>query len=304
MLMNRNQADAYRAFWGEMAAAHHATAVPPPPMGDVVEVLNTAASLPAESVGLNRIAYLAWGLGVGLLLGLLAAIAKRWPNRTRKLVGFAVAGCILAGAASFLIPNRYTSTALMQITPAQITEDPLLPLPTATPASEFLRQIEPEVLSFQKLSRIIEDRRLNLYPTERRTKPMEEVVRNMLANDLRIVPVIPSPATKGTVSAFSISFSYSDRFKAQQAAQLLINRFYELDIAKAKLNGSRSPVLHQITQRKAGEILDVLDTPSLPSHPVKPNRPLIAALGLLTGLLLGAITLFLRRPRSPELVPA
>ena len=164
-------------------------------MGEAVEVRDTAASQPVESAGRSRIVYLTWGLGLGLLMGLLAALAMRWPRGAFQLGGFAVAGCVLAGAASFVIPNRYRSTAVMMISPAVITEDPLAPLPVATPATKFLRQIEPEVVSFQNLSGIIQDPRLNLYPTERRIKSMEEVVGNMLANDLRIAPLNPVAET-------------------------------------------------------------------------------------------------------------
>ncbi len=134
---NRVKADAYRGFWGDWqakAAFDHmkTAATPPPPAGESVRILDPAGA-PKES-GQNHIRFLAWGLGVGLLLGLLAAFAMRRPHRARQLAGFAAAGCVLAGVASFLIPNlRYTSTAVMMVSPAIITEDPLTPLP----ASDF-----------------------------------------------------------------------------------------------------------------------------------------------------------------------
>ena len=107
----------YRHFWQDVAsdaAFHHekTAPAPPPPVGDTLAVLD-AASLPKDPVGPNRMVFLAWGLGAGLLLGLLAALAMRRPRGVRHLAGFAVAGCALAGAVSFLIPNRYTSTAVM-----------------------------------------------------------------------------------------------------------------------------------------------------------------------------------------------
>ena len=299
---NRTNADAYRGFWGDMAEFAHTKPAPPPPVGEIVGVLNPA-SLPVESEGPNRVIFLAWGLGTGLLLGLLAALAMRWPHGAWKLGRFAVVGCILAGAASFLIPNRYTSTATMMIAPTQVTEDPLIPLPPVTPAAELLRQMEPEVLSFQRLSRIIEDRRINLYPSERATRPMEEVVRNM-ARDLRIAALDPPSGVKGSVAAFSISFSYSDRFKAQQAVQMVMNAFTERYYTEARLNASKNFTLRNILKRKAGEVLEVLDPPNTPQHLETPNRLLIAAVGLGVGLLLGAIVLFFRRPRAPVLQPA
>ncbi len=181
---NKANADAYQGFWRDMADVQHTKPAPPPPIGDIVGVLSPASN-PVDAEGPNRFLFLAWGLGMGLLVGLLAAFGMRRPRGVRRLVGFGVAGFTLAGAGSFLIPNRFTSSAFMQISPAQVTEDPMAPLPAATPAAEFLRQILPEVLSFQNLSQMIQDRRLNLYAEERAGKPMEEIVRNMVANDLQ-----------------------------------------------------------------------------------------------------------------------
>ena len=297
---NRTIQDAYRGFWRDMAADRNAEPAPPPPVGDVARIID-AADQPMESPGPNRLVYLTWGLGVGLLLGLVAAFSIRWPRSARQLAGFAMAGCIVAGAASFLIPNRFTSTAVMMIDPARITEDPLAPLPAVTPATEFLRQFEPEVLSFQSLSEIIQDHRLNLYSDERATKSMEEVVRNMLANDLRIAALDPVSGSKGPVSAFRISFSYDDRYKAQQAVQAVMNAFDLLyqEKGKAVADASQSVKIRQILQRKGGEVLDVLDVASLPGKPVSPNRLMIALGGLVLGLMLGAIRLWFRQPRGP-----
>ena len=137
---NRLRESAYTNFWHDVATEaaveadvlHHARpalATPPPPVGETVAVLDPA-SLP-KSLGPNRIAFLAWGMGAGLLLGVLAALAMRWPRAVWQLGGFALSGCILAVAASFLIPNRYTSTASVEITPAGLTEDPLATPPAA-----------------------------------------------------------------------------------------------------------------------------------------------------------------------------
>jgi hypothetical protein len=56
---------------------------------------------------------------------------------------------------------------------------------------------------------------------------MEDVVRNMLAHDLRIAVLNPASGANGAVSAFSISFSYSDRFKAREFVLRLMTVFNE-----------------------------------------------------------------------------
>jgi polysaccharide biosynthesis transport protein len=281
--MNRNQTNMYRHFWQDvatLAASHHEKMAPAPPVGDTLAVLDPA-SLPKEPEGPNRIVFLAWGLGAGLLFGLLAALGIRRPRGVRQLAGFAVAGCVLAAVASYLIPNRYTSTAVMLISPAVLT-------------------------SVEQLSKIIQDPRLNLYSEERARKPIEDVVREMLARDLRIAAMNPASGVTAAPPAFSISFSYSDRTKAHDVVQTLIVAFQKQHITRDRDNALQKgdKLLLELTQRKAGEGLWVLDPPSLPITPVTPNRLLITAIGLGIGLLVAAVTLILRRPHTPALQPA
>jgi capsular polysaccharide biosynthesis protein len=302
--VNRERTAAYRGFWQDMSAFAHTKPAPPPPVGEIVGVLNTA-NLPTDSVGPNRLVFVARGLGVGLVLGLLAAVGMRRPRGVWQLGGFAVAGFAVACALSYLIPNRFTSNGVMTLSPAILTEDPLTPLPAATPAAEYLRQTEPEILSFQTLSRIIQYRRLNLYSSERATKPMEEVVRNMLANDLRIVPLEPTSEAKGAVAAFRISFSYYDRGKAQETVNALMNAFEEQWQKQAYAKAPQMSVaLHQIYQRKGGEVLEVVDPASLPVAPVAPNRALISVAGMGIGLLIGVVRIWRWRPGAAVLQPA
>ena len=288
----------------ESALAEKPKPAPPPPVGDQVRVLDSA-SLPTEAAGTNRAVFISWGAGLGLLSGLLAVLAIRGPRRFWQLARFALAGCILTVGASYPISNRFTSTAVMEISPPLITEDPNAPLAAVTPVAEFLRQTEPEVLSVQKLSKIIEDPRLNLYLGERGTKPIEEVVRSMLARDLRISPLSSLPWIKGAPTAFSISFTYPDRYKAQLAVQALMNAFDEQNQNRLRAEAAGMSVIRRgIAERKAGEMLDVPDTASLPVAPVWPNRLVIAAIGLALGLLVGAFKLRIQRPRVPVLQPA
>jgi len=143
-IMTRDSANTYKDLWKDLAAAHLANSVPAPPPGDVIGVLD-APSTPKDSIGPDHIAFVAWGVSAGVLLGLLAALAISYPTGARRLAGFALMGCILAAAASFPIPNRFTATAVMEVVPAAVTEDPLAPPPPATSAAEFLRLMEPLV---------------------------------------------------------------------------------------------------------------------------------------------------------------
>jgi uncharacterized protein involved in exopolysaccharide biosynthesis len=303
---NRNRANMYQNFWKDQASEaefHHEkmAPAPPPPVGDTLAVLDPA-SVPKESVGPNRMVFLASGLGAGLLLGLLAALGMRHPRGIRRLAGFAAAGCALAAGASFLIPNRYTSTAVVQVTPMELTEDPLATPQAAPPVDQFLREWEPKVLTVEHLSKIIQDPRINLYSKERARKPIEDVVRDMLARDLRIAPLNPASGAPPAPSAFSISFSCSDRTKAHDFVQTLLVSFMEQHLTRDRNNAlQKGGKLAEIIHRKAGENLDVLDPPSLPITPITPDRLLITAIGLGIGLLVGAATLIRRPPSAPTL---
>jgi len=296
--LNHWQGALYQAFWQDQAKAHHAKPAPPPPVGARLEILDPA-SLPASPVRPNRLVFLAWGLAGGLLVGLQAALSLRHPRGMWLLGGYAAAGCILAAAASFLIPDRYTSTAVMRISPPMITEDPLA-TPTATPVAERLQQLQPEVVSRTNLAEIIQKPSLNLYARERAKEPIEEVIRNMRDRDLRIAMVDPPQGAPGAASAFSISFAYSDKYKAQAVVREFVTAFTELNRTHARANAPQMSVtLREIYEHKAGENLLVLDPASLPESPVSPNRLAIAAAGLGIGLLLGVLTLWRRRPHAP-----
>ncbi len=283
--------DAYRDFWRDMASVEHLKSVPPAPAGEIADVV-AVASVPVRAEP-NRFVFLAWGFATGTLLGFLTVFVARRPRQSGIAV-FAAAGCVTAFAVSFLIPNRYTSTTIMRLAPAVLTENPLASPGAPASNAEFLRRVTPEILSAQNLTGIIEDPRLELYRGERASKSMEEAVEEMRAN-LNITPVARD-------SGFSISFTYYDRFKAQQTVSTMMARFIELnqEMQRAAVPGMNFRQ-RAITERKAGEVLDVLDVASLPIDPVSPNRWLLAAAGLCIGALIGAITFRFRKPGMPAI---
>jgi hypothetical protein len=57
--------------------------------------------------------------------------------------------------------------------------------------------------------------------------------------------------------------------------------------------------LNMERQRRAGEVLDVVDIASLPFAPVFPNRAMIAVAGLCFGVLIGGISVRFREPGNP-----
>jgi uncharacterized protein involved in exopolysaccharide biosynthesis len=272
---------------------------PPPPGGEVI-VLDPA-SLP-RPVSPDRLAFLAWGLAGGLLLGLVAATGKQRPKWTLQMAGFAAAGCALSAAVSFLLPDNYTSTAVMRFTPP-IAPERLSAALAGIPAVEKFQQLQQEVLSRNSLADVIQKPSLDLYPKERAHKPIGEVVEKMRSRDVRIRRV--SPET-GTTFAFSISFSYTDRYKSSGVVRELVSRFMNLNVLAMRLQvRDRKPgdEVRTALEHKLGANLEVLDPASLPETPNGPNRLIYAAAGLAFGLLAGALTMRFRH-RGPTLRPA
>jgi len=139
----------------------------------------------------------------------------------------AYAGLVISVVVAFLLPNTYVSEAVMQITPAQVSET-LIQTTINQQLTERIMQMQGNIMSRTSLSNLIQSPELNLYPTERQTKPLEDVIEAMKAKDLKIT-ITQSPQALATkkASAFQISFAYYNRFKAQATVQKLITRFVD-----------------------------------------------------------------------------
>jgi succinoglycan biosynthesis transport protein ExoP len=142
------------------------------------------------------------------------------------IIGPVFAGLVIATVVAFLLPNTYVSQAEMQITPAQISQS-IVATTINQQLTERIMQMENEILSRTSLSAIIQDPRLDLYKSDRESKPLEDVIETMRTRDIRINVVALPGNTDRRASAFTISFSYPDRLKAQQTVQALITKFQD-----------------------------------------------------------------------------
>jgi uncharacterized protein involved in exopolysaccharide biosynthesis len=221
----------------------------------------------------------------------------RRPKWTLQMAGFAVAGCALAVAGSFLVPNQYTSTAVLRYGPS------IAPLRVSSqmsgiPATEKFLQLQQAVLSRESLSRIIQKPSLDLYKKQRAHSPMEDVVERMRRKDLNIRVVGPA---FGTTPAFTISFSYPDRYKASAVVREVVNRFemeYFRDMHSRALK--QGDEVRNALEHKLGENLEVLEPANVPERPEGPERLTFAVAGLALGLLAGILTMRFRH-RGPAL---
>jgi hypothetical protein len=281
----------YERLRQEVAAAHVPTIAPAPLIEETLRLLHPP-NLPNEAAGSSRLTFAGSGLGAGLLIGLLVALAIRRPRRAWLPAGFAAAGCILATAASFLIPGMYTAIALIQIVPAAVSEGSRAALPSATPTAEFLRKVEPRVLSDQSLSTILQYPGLRPYREARAGKSVEDLVADLRAH-------IQIASRDPWLRTFSISFSDADGQEAVEGVHALIGRFIQESVTEQREHAAN--VAQQAIADRWGEHLELYDGVASPPTPESSHRGLIAAAGLLAGLLSGLLVGAVTAARSQHI---
>ena len=172
------------------------------------------------------------------------------------ILGPVVAGLVISTVVAFLVQNTYVSEATLQITPAQISES-IVKTTVNQALTERISEMQQEILSRTSLSSIITDPRLDLYKSERASKPLEDVIETMRNRDIKIS--ISNAPGERRASAFSISFAYPDRVKAHDTVQTLITKFQEANLTSQRnqQNMVGSFVHDELSEAKAK--LDQLD---------------------------------------------
>jgi uncharacterized protein involved in exopolysaccharide biosynthesis len=175
------------------------------------------------------------------------------------IVGPTFAGLVIAVVVAFLWPDTFVSTAVMRITPQQISER-LVPSNISTQMAERLLAMQQQIESRTQLQELIQRSSLNLYPKERLRKPMEDVIEQMRrAINIKIVETGTAQAQQKFASAFSISFSYSDRYKAQAVVTELVSRFTEETNNQLRQQANTTTLFLSDQLKAAKENLDRLD---------------------------------------------
>ncbi|MEO8371703.1 MAG: hypothetical protein ABI806_21120 [Candidatus Solibacter sp.] len=142
------------------------------------------------------------------------------------LIGPMFGGLVVAVVVAFLWSDTYVSTAVMRITPQTISAA-LVPTVVNLQIQQRLSQMQQEILSRGSLNELIMRPSLDLYRKERQRYPMEDIVTDMRNKAIRIQMV---DVGRAGASAFTISFSYPDRFKAQAVVRELVTKFTEQNV--------------------------------------------------------------------------
>lgn len=220
--------------------------------------------------------------------GTIGEAPKTRPNTLNWgfIAAAGTAGLFLATALSFGIRDRYISAATVRVDPG--------PQGDADTARREVELAIRNVLSRRSLSSFIQSPKLDLYKSDRARRPLEDVIRDMKANDLKI--------TSEAAGTFRLEYRGESPEQAQTAVRLLITRLFDEQINRQRsLFFLARDVEHDTGQKvpiPSGIGLDVQSPPTLDTAPVYPNRPVIAFIGLIAGLLaVPVITLIRRSPR-------
>jgi len=174
------------------------------------------------------------------------------------IIGPAFFGIVAAICVAFLLRNQYVSKATMQITPAQINDN-MIQSTISNSLNERIQQMETSILSHTELSSIINDPRLNLYHEELKTQPLDDVIEAMKGN-INIQFVALPGALGRRASAFDITFTYYDRFKATQTVQALMNKFEEENLNTQKTDQDAvKGLVGDLLQKAKADLQDATD---------------------------------------------
>lgn len=185
----------------------------------------------------------------------------------RLVLWLGLAGLVVAAVASWQMPNRYRSEAVAEISVGADAE--------AGTLAETIITAESTVLSRTSLSNLIQAPDLNLYSKDRERMPLEDVIEQMKARDLRITV---SGKLPGGAQAFKVSYVGDSPASASHTTKRVLDGLVQA------LDGN-----------KAVSQVVVLDPPSLPVRQSSPNRYLITLAGLAGGMVLGILIAGVRR---------
>ncbi|HEY2842744.1 MAG TPA: GNVR domain-containing protein [Bryobacteraceae bacterium] len=121
----------------------------------------------------------------------------------------------------YVWPDSYESVAVIKIVPQQVPQN-MVQSSITQDMSDRIASMATTVLSRNVLTTIINN--FDLYKSERKRLPMEDVVENIMRPAVHITPVMAGSNGRN-VPAFTVQFTYEDRLMATRVVQELDSRF-------------------------------------------------------------------------------
>jgi polysaccharide chain length determinant protein (PEP-CTERM system associated) len=172
--------------------------------------------------------------------------------RRRKwvLVIPTVLGCALAFGVSLLLPERYTSQALVLVEQQKVPEAYVRSVVTEE-LNQRLTSMKQQVLSRSQLQSIIE--RLGIYRNEVGSVPMEELV-DRLRQGVIVTPIQPiiRQSRNTDLPGFYVAFTAPDPRTAQLVCAEITSKFLEQDLRRreARAQGTTDFLARQLEEAK------------------------------------------------------
>jgi polysaccharide chain length determinant protein (PEP-CTERM system associated) len=144
------------------------------------------------------------------------ALEAAWRRRWVIVAPFVLLTLATIGI-SMVLPDRYRAEATLLIVPQRVPENYVKPTVT-TRLDERLRSIGQQILTRTQLERIMQE--FNLYPEERRTMIMEDVIEMMKTRDIDI-----GPPRGGAAGTFTVAFEAANPRTAMIVTERLASLF-------------------------------------------------------------------------------
>ena len=143
------------------------------------------------------------------------------------IVGPSFAALVVSVVLAFLWPDSYISEATIQVVPPQVPER-YVPSNVNSEMTQRINAMANSIESRANLTNLINTH--NLYRGPLARKPLEDVIEDM-RKDIHISPVGNLQAQgRGAISAFKVSYEYSNRYLAQKVAAELARDFIDANI--------------------------------------------------------------------------
>jgi succinoglycan biosynthesis transport protein ExoP len=144
---------------------------------------------------------------------------------------------VVSVVGAYMWPDSYTSQAIIRIVPQQVPEE-MVQAAVSQRMEQRMSAMMQTVESRSVLTNIINT--FNLYPKLRNQEPIEDVIEEMKKKDISIQQVATLSSAGGerrAAPAYSISFSYENRYLAQKVVGDLVGRFLA-ESSTSKNNGA------------------------------------------------------------------
>jgi uncharacterized protein involved in exopolysaccharide biosynthesis len=142
------------------------------------------------------------------------------------------AALVASTVLAFLWPDTYISVATIRVVPPQVPEN-FVPANVSLDFQGRVNSLVQLILNRATLTNIINTH--GLYRRELARLPLDDVIEDMRAHDLKVVPLqqnlnqIQNPQ-RPQYPAFEIRFAYNNRFTAQKVTTDLVARFLEENV--------------------------------------------------------------------------